>query len=53
MVECWVTTIATIITIVISWGRTEPFEFQGYRALADQFYREVQELWRKEDEERR
>jgi len=34
-------------------GRTEPFEFQGYRALADQFYREVQELWRKEDEERR
>jgi hypothetical protein len=32
-------------------GRTEPFEFRSYRALADRFYEEVQELWRKEDEE--
>jgi hypothetical protein len=33
-------------------GQTGSFEFRGYQALADRFYREVQELWRKENEER-
>lgn len=35
------------------WGRQEAFEFSGYESLAARFYAEVQELWRKEDEERR
>ena len=30
----------------------ESFGFSGYEALAKRFYNEVQELWRKEDEER-
>lgn len=34
-------------------GRQEPFEFSGYEALAVQFYKEVGELWRTEDEERK
>jgi hypothetical protein len=34
-------------------GRQELFEFGGYESLAARFYEEVQELWRKEDEERR
>lgn len=34
-------------------GKQEPFEFTGYEALATQFYGEVRELWRKEDEEHR
>jgi hypothetical protein len=34
-------------------GTQESFEFAGYEALAARFYREVRELWRKEDEERR
>jgi hypothetical protein len=34
-------------------GRQEPFEFAGYESLATRFYKEVRELWRKEDEERR
>ena len=33
-------------------GTQESFEFTGYEALAAQFYDEVRELWRKEDEER-
>ena len=33
-------------------GGQESFEFTGYEALAAQFYDEVRELWRKEDEER-
>jgi hypothetical protein len=33
-------------------GRQEPFRFVSYEALATRFYREVQELWRKEDEKR-
>jgi hypothetical protein len=36
-----------------SMGAQEPFEFAGYEALAAQFYGEVRELWRKEDEDRR
>ena len=34
-------------------GRPELFKFGGYASLAARFYREVQGLWRKEDEERR
>lgn len=34
-------------------GSQESFEFGGYESLAARFYEEVQELWRKEDEERR
>lgn len=34
-------------------GTQESFGFAGYQALAAQFYREVRELWRKEDEQRR
>jgi hypothetical protein len=33
-------------------GTQELFEFKGYETLAKRFYREVRELWRKEDEER-
>jgi hypothetical protein len=33
-------------------GKVERVEFDGYEALAARFYGEVQELWRKEDEER-
>lgn len=34
-------------------GRQESFEFQGYESLASQFYEEVRELWRREDEQHR
>ena len=34
-------------------GKQESFDFSGYEALANRFYKEVRELWRKEDEERR
>ncbi len=34
-------------------GKQEAFEFSGFEALARRFYREVRELWRREDEERR
>jgi hypothetical protein len=33
-------------------GKVERIEFDSYEALANRFYREVQELWRREDEER-
>jgi hypothetical protein len=33
-------------------GKQESLEFSGYAALARRFYDEVQDLWRKEDEER-
>lgn len=33
-------------------GSREPFAFTGYEVLAVQFYSEVQELWRREDEAR-
>ena len=32
-------------------GETEPVEFSNYRALARRFYKEVREIWRREDEE--
>ncbi len=32
-------------------GRVESIEFSSYEALVDQFYREVYELWRIEDDE--
>lgn len=34
-------------------GMQAAFEFSGYESLAAQFYEEVRELWRREDEERR
>ncbi len=34
-------------------GRQERFEFESYEVVAARFYREVQELWRKEDEAHR
>jgi hypothetical protein len=34
-------------------GRQQSFEFRGYESLAAQFYEEVREFWRREDEERR
>ncbi len=34
-------------------GRVEEFRFTGYEALVARFEEEVQELWRKEDEEKR
>lgn len=32
-------------------GKVEDIEFSSYEALADRFQREVQQLWRAEDEE--
>jgi hypothetical protein len=32
-------------------GNVEPFEFDTYEGLARRFYAEVQELWRREDED--
>lgn len=32
-------------------GEVEPIEFNNYESLAARFRTEVQELWRKEDEE--
>ena len=34
-------------------GKQEALEFSNYEALATQFYNEVRELWREEDEKRR
>lgn len=34
-------------------GVAEEFEFESYSDLAARFRREVEELWREEDEERR
>lgn len=33
-------------------GRVEDIHFPGYEALVNRFQSEVQELWRKEDEQR-